>query len=225
MKIQPEPQEGLGLTVHTLPALDPQRRTAMGRLRMLLVMLVCAAPVLASYFTYYVVRPEGRTNYGELIQPTRPVPADLALSDLQGHAVQASALKGQWLMVVVGDGACDAVCEKNLYLQRQLREALGREKERVDKVWLLLDDQAPRAEVLAAINPKGAPATVLRVSGAALATWLTPAAGQSLGQHLYIVDPMGNWMMRAPAHPEPAKLKRDLEKLLRASASWDEPGR
>ena len=68
------PDEPLGLTVHSLPA--PQevlasdaRRTARGRLRMLAVLLVCAAPVIASYFTYYVIRPEGRRNHGELIEP------------------------------------------------------------------------------------------------------------------------------------------------------------
>ena len=67
--------------------------------------------------------------------------------------------------------------------------------------------------------------TLLRVPRAALAAWLEPARGQSLDQHLYLVDPMGQWMMRTPPAPDPAKLKRDVDKLLRASASWDLPGR
>ena len=71
-----------------------------------------------------------------------------------------------------------------------------------------------------------APATqVLRVPAPALAQWLAPAAGESLESHLYVVDPMGQWMMRAPPQPDPAKLKRDIERLLRASAFWDRPGR
>ncbi|MGE5865606.1 MAG: SCO family protein [Rhizobacter sp.] len=221
---RPEPAEGLSLTVHTLPNLAPERRRLSGRLQMLLVLAVCAAPVIASYFTYYVVRPGGRTNYGELIDPQRTLPA-LPLQRLTGEAVPASSLKGQWLLVAVAGGACDAACEKTLYLQRQLRETLGREKERVDKVWLIPDGAAPRPEVLAAINPKGAEATVLRVPAEALAGWLQPAAGQALADHFYVVDPMGNWMMRFPADPQPAKVKRDLEKLLRASSSWDKAGR
>lgn len=221
---RPEPAEGLSLTVHTLPTLAPERRRLSGRLQMLLVLAVCAAPVLASYFTYYVVRPGGRTNYGELIDPQRTMPS-LPLQRLTGEAVPASALKGQWLLVAVAGGACDAACEKTLYLQRQLRETLGREKDRVDKVWLIPDGAAPRPEVLAAINPKGAEATVLRVPAEALADWLAPAAGQALADHFYVVDPMGNWMMRFPADPQPAKVKRDLEKLLRASSSWDQAGR
>ena len=78
-----------------------------------------------------------------------------------------------------------------------------------------------------AISP-GTPTQVLRVPPAALAAWLEPAAGKSLADHLYIVDPMGNWMMRFPAGIDPAgasKAKRDLERLMRASVSWDEAGR
>jgi hypothetical protein len=220
------PAEALSFAVHSLPSpeLPQDRRTRVGRLKMLLVLAVCAAPVLASYFTYFVIRPEGRTNYSELISPTRALPERLPLLDLQGHSVPAMGLKGQWLLVVVAGGGCDARCEELLYLQRQLRETLGREKERVDKIWFVSDDALPRPEVLKAIEV-GDPATVLRVPRDALAGWLAPAPGQALEAHLYIVDPMGQWMMRTPPDPEPARLRRDVERLLRASAAWDEPGR
>lgn len=217
--------EAFSFTVHSMPtpALD-DKRTASGRLKMLLVLLVCAAPVIASYFTYFVIRPEGRTNYSELVQPQRPLPADLPLTDLQGQLVVPAALKGQWLLVTVAGGACDDACEKRLWLQRQLRETLGREKERLDKVWLVHDGVAPRAQTVQAVQAAGA-ATVLTVPAEALSKWLEPAAGQRLEDHFYIVDPLGNWMMRVPPNPDAARLKRDLEKLLRASASWDNAGR
>ena len=98
----------LSFTVHSMPApaLDgAARRTASGRVKMMLVLLVCAAPVIASYLAYFVIRPEGRTNYSELIQPLRPIPEKLPLVDLQGRAVEAATLKGQWLLVVVSGGA------------------------------------------------------------------------------------------------------------------------
>jgi hypothetical protein len=66
---------------------------------------------------------------------------------------------------------------------------------------------------------------VLRVPADALAAWLAPAPGRALEDHVYVVDPMGEWMMRAPVNADPARLKRDLERLLRASASWDRAGR
>ena len=67
--------EPLSFAVHSLPAPTlPSAAVRHGRLKMLLVLLVCAAPVIASYFTYFVIRPEARTNYGSLILPTRAMP-------------------------------------------------------------------------------------------------------------------------------------------------------
>ena len=197
--------------------------TVAGRWKLLVVLLVCAAPVIASYFTYYVIRPEGRRNFGELVEPQRPLSA-MATQTLDGRGGELTALKGQWLLLSVAGGACDARCERNLYFQRQLRESLGQEKERLDRVWLV-SDEAPVRE---ALRPALAASTVLRVAPGALAQWLEPAAGQRLQDHLYLVDPMGNWMMRFPADMDAAaaaKAKRDLDRLLRASAGWDKEGR
>lgn len=216
--------EPLSFAVHSLPtpSLEPAAVTR-GRLKMLLVLLVCAAPVIASYFTYYVIRPQGRTAHGELIDPQRPLPGPgaLPLADLQGRTVDPATLRGQWLLVAVGGGDCDATCERQLYLQRQLREALGKNKDRLDRVWLV-DDTLPVRE---ALKPALEGATVLRVPREALTAWLVPAAGQALGAHFYVVDPMGHWMMRFPAPSDASGIKRDLERLLRASTSWDQPGR
>jgi hypothetical protein len=221
--------EPLGLTVHSMPspnqALDGAegRRTVVGRWKMIAVMLMCAAPVIASYFTYYVIRPEGRAVYGELIDPQRELPKLMA-TDRNGAPVDLATLKGQWLLVAVADAACNALCEQQLYLQRQLRESLGREKDRMDRVWLV-SDAAPVPERLSN-GLHGA--TVLRVPAEQLASWLAPVQGHTLAEHLYVADPTGNWMQRFPARMDAAgagRAKRDLDRLLRASASWDEPGR
>jgi hypothetical protein len=223
--------EPLGLTVHDIAAPDlgdadlaARHRTKQGRLRMLLVLAVCAAPVIASYLTYFFIRPDTRSNYGQLVLPTRSLPEDLALTRLDGTAVAARSLRGQWLLVAVGPATCDAACDQRLFAQRQFREMLGRERERVDKVWLITD-KAPLSPALAAAIAAKPEVTALRVDPQALGRWLAPAAGQALPDHLYIVDPMGEWMMRLPSQPDPGKTKRDLERLLRASASWDTPGR
>ena len=218
----------LGMTVHSLP--DPQQslgslggRTSRGRWKMFAVMVICAAPVIASYFTYYILRPEGRRNYGELIDPQQSLP-DLNANRLDGQTSNLRALKGQWLLVSASSAACDEVCSGNLYLQRQMRESLGKNKDRLDRVWLITDDQPVSAKLQEALMG----AIVLRVPLAPLAAWLKPGSGDSLADHLYVIDPMGNWMMRFPARIDvagAAKAKRDLERLLRASASWDTPGR
>ena len=218
----------LGLTVHSLPraegaSLSGGQRTVSGRWKMFAVLLICAAPVIASYVTYYLIRPDARRVYGELVEPQRPLP-DLAARALDGREINLRRLKGQWLLVTVSGGACDARCETQLYLQRQIREGLGKEKDRVDRVWLINDAAAVPGRLLPALKD----AFSLRVDAAALARWLAPAAQQTLSDHLYLVDPFGNWMMRFPAGMDvaaAARAKRDIERVLRASASWDAAGR
>ena len=219
--------EPLGLTVHSLPlpqeaVAGDSRRTAVGRWKMLAVLAVCAAPVVASYLTYYVIRPETQRNFGELV-PQRALPA-VSATNLDGASLPLQSLRGQWLLVSFAGGDCSAACERHLYLQRQLREGLGKDKDRVDWVWLVADGRPVRD----ALRPALAQATVLRVNEAQLGQWLAPAPGRVLADHLYLIDPMGNWMLRFPAELDLAsapKAKRDLERLLRASASWDQPGR
>lgn len=218
----------LGMTVHSLPQptdmVDADaHRTRRGRTMMLLVLLLCAAPVIASYFTYYVLRPSGGKNFGDLIDPPKPMPAVHA-KQLDGQLVPLQNLRGQWLLLTVASGACDKACESNLYFERQLRETQGKEKDRIDRVWLIADD----APVASTLQPALKDAHVLRVDAATLQAWLQPAQGHALADHLYVVDPMGNWMMRFPADMDvhvASKARRDLDRLLRASASWDEPGR
>ncbi len=216
------------MVVHTLaveqPASDkPARSVWHGRIWMIFVWMICAAPVVASYLTFYVVRPQSRSSYGELIEPQRPLPA-LATVSLDGKPGNLQNLKGQWLLISVGSGACDDPCQERLYLQRQMREGLGKEKDRVDWVWLVTDE-APVAPALAAAV---ANATVLRVPEADLATWLGTSQGSQISERLYVVDPFGNLMMRFPSdlsRETATKAKRDLDRLLRASASWNKPNR
>jgi hypothetical protein len=220
-----KPDEPLLWTVHSLPQFDPASAqaaasTRAGRGKMLLLLQVCAAPVIASYVTYYVIRPEGRRNYGELIQPQRSLPAFTGVN-AQGQAVPLTTLKDQWLLISVADSACDEACQQHLYLQRQLRETLGKEKDRLDWVWL----RTGGADLADPLRQATAAAQVLQVDTTQLAEWLQPAPGQRLEDHLYLVDPLGNWMMRFPAQLDPKKAKSDLDRLLRASAFWDKPGR
>ncbi|MBK6005093.1 hypothetical protein JJB11_03225 [Ramlibacter ginsenosidimutans] len=218
----------LGLTVYSLPlpqeaAVADEQRTRTGRWKMLLVAVMCAAPVVASYLAYYVLRPAAHNSYGELIEPQRPIPS-IRGTTLDGKSVALPSLEGQWLLVSVAGGACDAQCERHLYLQRQLREGLGKDKDRIDWVWLVTDDAPVRPQLKAALHD----AIVLRVDPAQLAQWLAPPHGGQLANHLYMVDPMGHWMMRFPRGDDvasAAKIRKDLERLMRASAGWDQPGR
>lgn len=218
----------LAMTIHAMPSTadlvqSDAKRTRSGRWKMLALMLVCASPVIASYFTYYVLRPEGRSVYGELVVPQKDMP-QLTASDLKSQKVPLNSLKGQWLLVNVSSGACAERCQQNLYFSRQLREILGREKDRLDRIWLVTDNAIPDAKLESLLST----ATVLYLPIDGVQNWITPGAGQQLEDHLFVVDPMGNYMMRFPANMTvdgASKAKRDLNRLLKASSSWDQVGR
>lgn len=181
------------------PAPDsPELRRRSGRLKLALLALFFAVPVVASWVAWKFDRAPGATsNYGTLLPP-KPVP----LPD-------APALKGKWVLVTFAGGACDARCERLLYFVRQVRRAQGRESDRIARLWFVTDAVAPRPEVLAAIE------------GSVVA----PAGGRAdfpaeddAADHVYLVDPLGNLMMRFPREPDPARVIKDLQRLLRASS-------
>jgi hypothetical protein len=169
-----------------------------GRLKLLALAVFFMLPVVASFLVWWLDLAPGATgNYGMLIAP-RP----LALAPV-------AALKGRWILVQVDDGACDAACERKLYLMRQVRRAQGREMQRIARLWLVTDDVTPRAEVLAAIE-----GTVVAPLGTHAADF---PADKSARDHVYLIDPLGNLMLRFPRDPDPARVIKDLKQLLRAS--------
>ena len=223
---QPHFDEPLGLAVHSLP--DPRdvgrsQAKLTGRWKLIAIMVVCSLPVAAAYFAYFVIRPQGNAALGELVEPIRPV-ADLRASSLQGAPVVLATLKGQWLLVGVGEALCELDCRQRLFLQRQLRETLGKDKDRVDNVWLLAHDQPLASPVRSGLLD----ATVLRVAPEVLQRWTPVPPGKTPHDYIFVVDPMGNTMMRLPSRfdgVQAGKARRDLVRLLRASMSWDPPGR
>ncbi len=227
MNLPRRDDELLDLTVVSLPnpaqALAPER--ARSRLKLLAIVLVCSLPVILTYLTFYFIRPQGQARVGELIVPARTVPA-LPASRLDGSALALTGLKDQWLLVKVDGGACVHDCQKQLLLLRQFRLMLGKDMARVDWVWLINDD-APVNPTLAAHLAKDQ-AVVARLDNAALQAWLPVPPGRRWQDYIFVVDPMGNAMMRLPAVFDSAgarQAKRDMEHLLRASVAWDAPGR
>ncbi len=190
-----------------------QTRTR-GRWKLLLVLAVCAMPLLASYFTYYVIKPEGRTNYGALIDPRQhPIPA-LGSAMLDGKAAGLDTYKGKWIMLKVGPSDCQQACQDQLFAMRQLRTMQGKEMERIERVWLITDAQ-PLATELLRVNDG---TRMLRARADAVQAWLPVEQGGAASEHIYLIDPLGNLMMRFPKDADPNKVKKDLGKLLKASA-------
>lgn len=189
----------------------PQRKS--GRIKMLLILAVCLAPVLASYFTYYVIKPVGRVNYGTLLDAEKyPLPK-LSGINAAGKAAELSDYKGKWLLVQVNSSSCNQLCRLKVLDMRQVHSTLGKERDRFERVWLVTDEQP----LDTATTHIAEGMRILRVKPEAVAAWL-PADGGSASDYLYVVDPLGNLILRYPRSLNLYKLKADLTKLLTASS-------
>jgi cytochrome oxidase Cu insertion factor (SCO1/SenC/PrrC family) len=191
---------------------DKSRRRA--RWKLFGILLVCAAPIILSYFTYYVIKPSSRTNYGTLIDPRDyPIPS-LGTSTLDGKPAALADYKGKWIMLQVDRGACPETCRKKLYDMRQLRLTQGKEMDRIERVWLITD-----AEPLDTLLMREYEGTrLLRAKADLVQAWLPVESGTVAADHIYMIDPLGNLMMRFPKDADPNKIKKDLNKLLKASS-------
>jgi hypothetical protein len=184
-----------------------------GRFKMLAILLVCAIPVIASYFTYYVIRPEGRTNYGEMVLPLRDVSGLVGVGP-DGITAGLAGMKGRWLMVTGAGADCDAACEQRLYLMRQVRLTTGKDRDRVERVLVVTGDATLSKELLA--RHEGL--IVIRAGEQAMRDAGFPdQPSATAGQRIWIVDPLGVLVMGYPVQPDPSRMKKDLQKLLKAS--------
>jgi len=189
------------------PSPDATRRA---RLKLLLLAVFFAAPLVLAWLAYRFEWGIGASgNYGELVGPTA-LP-ELTLTVLDGRQLPTSRLRGKWTLVQFDAARCDAYCERKLYYMRQVRRALGKDMERIARLWVLTDSGTPAAAVVAAFEGT----EILRTdNGHFAAAFGAPA---HLADHIYLVDPMGNLMLRFPRDPDPSKMLKDLEWLLKVS--------
>lgn len=191
-----------------------RNKQASGRWKLFAILAICAAPVVASYLAYYVIKPQARTNYGALLDPrSYPMPA-LDASTLDGKPGGLEAYRGKWIMLQVNDADCPQACQDKLFQMRQLRLTQGRDQDRIERVWLVTDRQPVTTLLLREYDGT----RLLRVKPQALQAWLPGTAGTTPADHIYLIDPLGNLMMRFPKNGDPNKIKKDLTRLLKASS-------
>lgn len=230
----------------------PSVRQSKSRLALLMVIAVCLAPVFASYYFYYLAPPEARTNSGTLILPpeevhatqvtieVRPVAESGFLDVLaqraraaessgpvrpmltQGQSATLRDFGGRWLMVWVGPTACAQECLDALLEMRQIRLTTGRDRDRVERVWIRVPPTGALAPTPSQPTlPEGLEGTwVLGAVADPLSTWTNRLPSDLRKQAptgLWLIDPQGHLMMHFPADTEPAKIKKDLIRLLKAS--------
>lgn len=181
-----------------------------GHRRTLIVLaVVCAAPVVGSYVAYYWIKPTGRVNYGELLDASPA--SEIGGTKLDGAPFHLSEYRGKWVLVLADDGACEETCRRKLYATRQARAIQGREQERIVRVWLQRADAPRPGDALLSQHPGLVAARIDPERWPAL-----KGAGDTV-QNIFLIDPLGNLILRYPADPDIKRMAKDLERLLRAS--------
>ncbi|MGB1581527.1 MAG: SCO family protein, partial [Nevskiales bacterium] len=163
-------------------------------------------------------QPGGMTAHGQLLSPARPIPEEKLLG-LDGQTLANDPLRGMWTLLYVGDADCNQACEQSLYNMRQVWKSLGRKRKRVQGSYLLTE--APTAEWRTFFEREHQGMTVARPAQDAQ-PWLDFFSLDGEIQplqtdNIYVVDPLGNWVLVFRPGDEPKGLLKDLKKLLRLS--------
>jgi cytochrome oxidase Cu insertion factor (SCO1/SenC/PrrC family) len=196
-----------------------QRRLLIG------LALMFFAPLGVAFYLYYghgTWHPGGRVNAGDLIVPPRPLPS-LALPLQSSGETDSDFLRRKWTLLYVEQGTCSQACQKRLYQTRQVRLALDRDMDRVQRVFIadgdccdfqFLHEQHPDL-IAVRMSPAAAPLLALlppRGTGDESA-----GGGDANARRIYLIDPLGNLMMSYAPGAKPKGMLEDMKRLLRLS--------
>jgi hypothetical protein len=189
---------------------------------LVLIFLICLAPIVFSYVFFYLYRPSSFTNHGILLNPPVSIKTDLPIFESE------PALKGKWLLLTSTDQACESTCEHTLFYINQLKKATGDEQHRVIALGVLPNSEQnkqsnqPRTQLTDLTSIYLSTQQITQFG-----TFLTRIRPQNINPErfvfkealldIWIVDPMGNVIFYYPPGSDPNKLKKDLNKLLKAS--------
>lgn len=199
----------------------PNAQTRRGRIQMLLLLFACAVPVMASYFTFYVLKPEGgKTNYGRLVMPP----------ELAQSAWFNVPLEGKWTLLVARPAAecvtSNEACLQALFLMRQVRVALGKESPRMQLVWVVTDGKPVDAEVRKAYDEVTAGFLIVNAPTRPdeKVEWEDWLNRNQAGMDIQLLNPFAEKMMQFAVTSNPkefAGMRKDLEKLLKLNRAGE----
>lgn len=185
-------------------------KVSNSRLKLVLLILIILSPIVISSFLHrWNIHPDKTVNYGELIEVT---PLKGLATDLENNTIfRSRQFKGKWTLLMIDSGQCGEDCQDKLYKMRQVRLVQHVDKDKVQRIWLINDDLRPDSAIIDEYQ----------------GTRLVLAKGRDLleefpyvntqADHIYVVDPMGNLMMRYAANVDPKEMVADIKRLLKLS--------
>jgi hypothetical protein len=180
--------------------------------------LMFFAPLGLAFYLYYgrgAWHPAGRVNAGDLIEPPRPMPS-LALPLQSFGETAPDFLRRKWTLLYVERGPCAERCRTALYETRQVRLALDRDMDRVQRVFIA-DGDCCDFQFLSRQHPD---LLAIRMSPAAaplLALLPRRGTGDAQARGIYMIDPLGNLLMSYAPDAKPKGMLEDMKRLLRLS--------
>jgi len=199
---------------------NPEAAQQRSRRTLILLLLAVLAPVVLAYSLYLSGwRPDGKTTqHGELMKPARALP-DVTLHATDGKEQPLSSLRRHWLLLSVGSLPCTEACLARLDTQKRLRLAQGKDMRRVEIVFIALngtrEDRAAFASAHPGLQVFGGERAVVESLVRALDE---PAGNDATASHrIYLIDPIGNLVLRYGPDADPRGMHKDLARLLRLS--------
>ena len=192
----------------TAPQRERARGTATsagGRRIIFLIAALALAPIVAAYVVYYWFPRQPAANYGTLLT-TAPAP-QIAGMRADGSPFRLDELRGRWVLLWGAPGDCGSACDKALYATRQARTMQGKEQDRIVRAWVVTGDAMPAPAVLAP-HPD-----LVVIRAVRRAADLLPGEPGTV----YVIDPLGNLVLRYPDDPDIRGIANDLTRLLKAS--------
>ena len=179
------------------------------RRKFVLLLLLMLSPVVISYALYFSDFKPKSTHYGDLIPIVKVTGKGVNQSD--NTILRMKDLHGKWVLVTVDSGKCDEACQKKLYFMRQVRLVQGKEKHRIERLWLITDDEKPEEKFT-----KDYEGTYfISAKDSEMLDLIGTKENQT--KHIYLIDPIGNLMMRFPENVDGTKMGHDLKRLLHVS--------
>lgn len=179
------------------------------RRKFILLLALMCAPVVISYTLYFLeYRPESK-HYGDLIPIVKVTGKGTNQADKT--ILRMKDLHGKWVLVTVDSGHCDEACKQKLYFMRQVRLVQGKQKHRIERLWLINDDVVPDAELAKEFDGT----FFVSAKDSEILSFIETTELQT--KHIYLIDPIGNLMMRFPENVDGTKMGHDIKRLLHVS--------
>ena len=185
-----------------------------GRLVLIAIASMFFLPILLSwylnFFTDFKKNAEGIQN-GILINPP------IQLGTLYGYAIgkkDMQELQKKWTLVFFTEDDCDKTCQEKLYKLRQIRLAIGKDREKVERLlvanksidWSNFEKDYLDQKII----------DVKSDSYAELIQLFRSYKGYSKSA-IYLVDTYCSLIMKYPTDTEPKGIIKDIERLIRVA--------